>query len=158
VWDAAKELKRVLVAGQEVLHGLGDGELHIQHTAVAQDHHKEAQPALRMPHRDRTKHAPIDLGTLARGKGQGEKGGLSPGSDGADIGFDEGIAPGKALLPQALKDLGRRIRIAVQQAANLLFKGIEFAGARAGLPGSKVLLREPVGDGAGIKGEFPRDL
>jgi hypothetical protein len=45
-----------------------------------------------LPHRDGAKQAPIDLGTLARGKGQGEKGGLPSGSDGTDIGFDQGIA------------------------------------------------------------------
>ena len=77
--NAAKELKGVLMAGQEVFHGLGDGELDIQHAAVAQDHDKEAQPALRLPHRDRAERAPIDLGTLAGGKGQREKGGLPPG-------------------------------------------------------------------------------
>src|SRR5262249_2128316 len=91
-----------------------------------------AQPSLSLPHRDGAKHAPIDLGTLARGKGQGEKGGLSAGADGAGIGFDQGIAIVKPLLPQALDDLSRGIGIAVQQAANLRFEGSEFAGVGHG--------------------------
>ena len=32
---AAKVLKGALVAGQKVLHSLGDGELHVHHAAVA---------------------------------------------------------------------------------------------------------------------------
>ena len=66
---------------------------------------------MRLPHRDGAKRAPIALGTRARRKGQGEQGGRPPGSDGAYLGFDNGIAPVKALLTQVLEDLGSRRRI-----------------------------------------------
>src|SRR5712691_8286822 len=52
VGDATKKLKGMLMAGQKVLHGLGDGELDIHHTAVAQDHDKEAQLAAGLPYWD----------------------------------------------------------------------------------------------------------
>jgi hypothetical protein len=103
-------------------------------------------------------HAPIDLGTLAWGKGQGEKGGLSPGSDGPDIGFDQGIAAVKALLAQTLEHLGRRIGIALQHLDDLPFERIEFAGALLRLARAEVVLGQPVGHGAGSQGEFPGDL
>ena len=67
VRNAPKEVKGMLVAGEEVFHGLGDGELDVQHATVAQDHHKETQLAVRLPDRDRAKRAPIHLGTLAGG-------------------------------------------------------------------------------------------
>src|SRR6266567_4790710 len=46
VRNAPKEVKGVLVAGEEVFHGLGDGELHVHHATVAQDHDKETQLAV----------------------------------------------------------------------------------------------------------------
>ena len=79
------------MAGAEVFHGLGDGTLDIHQTAVAQHHDKEAQPATRLSDLDRAEGAPIPLGTLTGGKGEGEKGGLTPGPDGAHVGFDKRI-------------------------------------------------------------------
>jgi hypothetical protein len=68
VWNASKEVKGMLVAGEEVFHRLGDGELDVQHATVAQDHDKEAQLAVRVPDGDRTKRTPIHLGTFAGAK------------------------------------------------------------------------------------------
>ena len=104
-----------------------------------------------MPHWDGAKRTPIDLGTLARRKGQGEKGGLPPGSDGAYIGFDNGRATVKTLLTQALEDLGSRIGIPLQHADNLRFERIEFAGVLPWLAGAEVFLGKPVGHRARIE-------
>ena len=49
----AEKFKRILVTGQEVLHGLADGKLDIHHATVAQDHDKEAQPSSGVAHVDR---------------------------------------------------------------------------------------------------------
>ena len=47
---AAKGSEGVLMAGQKMLHGLGDGELQIHHAAVAEDHDKETEPAAGITH------------------------------------------------------------------------------------------------------------
>ena len=151
VGNTAKKLEGMLVARQKVLHGLGDGELHIQHTAIAQHHDKETQPSARLSHRDRAEGAPVNLGALTRGKGQREKGGLPSRSDGAHIGFDNGVTTLEALLAQALEDLGGAIRIFVEHLGNLGLERREFAGPRTSLARSKALLAEPRGDGASIE-------
>ena len=46
--------------------------------------------------------APVDLGALAGGKGELEKGGLALGTDRVHVSFDNGIAALKALLAQTL--------------------------------------------------------
>jgi hypothetical protein len=156
--NATKEVKGVLMAGEAVLHGLGDGKLHVHHGAVAQDHDKETQPSLRLAYRDRAERTPIDLRTLAGREGQREKGGPLPGSDGSHRRFDQRIATVKAMLAQTLEDLSSRIGIFFQHADDLLFKGIEFAGALMWPAGPKVLLGQPVGHGAGIERQLLGDL
>ena len=47
--NGAKVFEGVLMASQEVFHGLRDGEFHIEHAAVAQHHDKETQAAARLP-------------------------------------------------------------------------------------------------------------
>jgi hypothetical protein len=148
----------MLMAGEKVFHRLGDREFHVHHAAVAQDHDKEAQAALRLADGDGTKDAPIDLGALPGGKSELEESGLAPGPDRADIGFDQRIAAGKALLAEALEHLHRAIGMALQHADKLPFKGIELTGAGRGFAGMEMLLGEPVGDGARIEGEFASDL
>ena len=123
----------------------------VHHTAVAQDHDKEPPPASRLTHRDGAKRPPIDLGTLAWGKGEREKGGRVSGPDGAHIGLHHRIAAIKAVLAEALEHLGSRIGIALQHMDNLPFERIEFAGVRAGRAGAEVCLGQPVGHRARIE-------
>ena len=141
------------MAGQKVLHRLGDGELHVHHSAVAQDHDKKTQAAARLSDVDRAEGAPIDLGALAGGKGAGEKSGLTRGPDGAHVSFDQGVATIKALLAQVLQDLRGAVGILLQHADNLCLKRIEFTGALRRFPGPEALLGEPVGHGARIEGQ-----
>jgi hypothetical protein len=47
------------VRGQEVLHGLGQGELHIQPPAVGQDHDEKGQAAAGLAHGDGPPFAPL---------------------------------------------------------------------------------------------------
>src|SRR5581483_4396519 len=63
-----EELQRATVAGEELLHALGESELHIHEPAVAQDHNKEAQPAPDGADRDGAKATPVHLGALSSGK------------------------------------------------------------------------------------------
>ena len=156
--NATKEIKGMLVASEEVFHGLGDGELDVQHATVAQDHDKKTQLAVRLAHRDRAEGPPIHLGTLAGGKGQREKGSLPPGAHRAHIGFDQLIATVKAVLAQALEDLRGRIGMAFQQTDNVRFERIEFASVRPGSARVKVFLGQPVGHRAAIQGDGLRDL
>jgi hypothetical protein len=151
VGHAAEALTGVLMTGQAGLHGLGDGALHLPHPTVAQDHHQDAQPSRCWPYRDGAERAPSNLGSRARRQGQGEKGGVSPGSDGADLGCAPGIAPVKALRTQALKHLGCRIGRALQQADNLRFAGSEFPGVRPWLARPAVFLGQPIGPRARIE-------
>ena len=51
--DAAEEVEGVDVGVQEVLHGLGEGELDIHHAAVAEHHDEEAETASGVAHGDR---------------------------------------------------------------------------------------------------------
>jgi len=43
--NRAKVIEGVLMAGEEMLHGLRDGEFKIHHAAVAKHHDKEAEPS-----------------------------------------------------------------------------------------------------------------
>jgi hypothetical protein len=149
--NAAEARKGVLMAGQAVLHGLGDGALDRQHAAIAQDHDKEAQSSLRLPHRDEAERAPVHLGTLAGGTGEREKGGLPPGSHRSHIGLHERIAAIKAVGAEVLEHLGGGIGIALPHAPNLCCERIECAGARGGFSWSAMLLGQPRGHGAGIE-------
>ena len=69
-----EELEGVEVAAEEVLHGLGDGELDVEHAAVAQHHDEEAQSPAGVADVDAAVVAPVDLGALAGGEVQGEEG------------------------------------------------------------------------------------
>ena len=62
------------------------------------------------------------------------------------------------MLAQALEDLGGRIGIALQQADNLRFERIQFAGALAGLPRPEVFLGKPVGHRTRIERQGLGDL
>src|SRR5262249_46997712 len=102
--------------------------------------------------------APIDLGTLARRKGQFEKSGLTLGAYGAHVGFDDGVATRKALLAQALKDLRGAIGVLVQHLDDLGLKRREFTGPWRGFAGSEALLAEPVRHRARIERQCVSDL
>ena len=73
-WDPTCEgFEGVHMAAEEVLHGLGDGELEVHQAAVAQHHDEEAQAASGVADRDRAVVTPIDLGALTGGEVQGQE-------------------------------------------------------------------------------------
>ena len=151
-------LEGILMTGQEMLHGLGDGKLKVHHAAVAQDHDKETEPAAGITDGNGAIRAPVDLGALAWSKGQFEEGRCAPGADFAHIVFEDGIATLEPFLPDALEDLDGGVRMGLQHLQDGAFEGIEFAGPFCGFPGHKPMLCKPPGDGAGIEFQFPGDL
>ena len=119
------------MAGQKVLHGLADGKLDIGHAAVAQDHDKEAEPYSGVAHVDRAVGAPVDLGAVSGGKGQSQVGADLRRAELAHVLFDDGVAAVKALLADALQDLGGAVGVILEQAGDVFFKRVELAGPRS---------------------------
>jgi len=92
-------------------------------------------------------------GTLARGKGECEKGGLAAGSDGAHVGFDNGMPPSKPARA-ALPDLRGGIGIGFQHADHLALNGSSLLVRARGFPAPpEARLGEPVGDSTRIEGQ-----
>lgn len=115
------------MAGQEVLHALADGELDIQHAAVAEHHRKETQAPVGVADRYRAVSAPVDLGALPGGEGKRQAGGALGGPDGAHIVLHDTVAAGIALLADTHKDLCGGKRVGVEQAGDLGLEGIQLA-------------------------------
>ena len=120
-------MEGILMTGQEMLHGLGDGELEIHHATVAEDHDKEAEPAAGITDGNGAVRAPVDLGALAGSKGEFEEGRSSPGADFAHIVLEDGIAAVKPFLPDALQDLDGGVRMGLEHLQDGAFEGVEFA-------------------------------
>src|SRR5208283_4846915 len=72
--NRTEEVKGVGVGGQEVLHGLGEGELDIHHAAVTEHHDEEAEAAGGVAHGDGAELAPVHLGAFAGSEVQGQEG------------------------------------------------------------------------------------
>jgi hypothetical protein len=153
-----KEGKGVLVAGEELLHGLGEGELHIPHAAVAEHHDKERQLAAGFAHGHRAVVAPVDLGALAGGEGQGQEGRGPAWTHRAHVILHDGVAPLEAVLAQALEDLLGAVGVGLQPLADVGFAGIELACARCGLAWAKARLGNPLGHRAPIQAQGLSDL
>jgi hypothetical protein len=75
-----------------------------------------------------------------------------------DIVLDDGILAGKALFPDALKDLYRGIGMGFEQADNIPFEGVEFAGAWSALAGFELRFGEPLSDSPDIHNQFLGNL
>ncbi len=93
------------MTGEELLHGLGEGELHIHHAAVGKHHDEKGEPAPGLTHRNRAIGTPIDLGAFTGSEAQGEEGRRASGAYLAYIRLDDGIATLEACFLQALEDL-----------------------------------------------------
>ena len=63
---AAHGREGMFVAGEEMLHGLGDGEFHEHLAAKRQHHDEEREPATGIAHRDGPLGTPVDLRAFAR--------------------------------------------------------------------------------------------
>ena len=112
---------------EELLHGLRQGEFHIHLPAVGQHHDEEGQPAAGGTDGDRAELAPIHLGGLTGGEGQGQEGLARPGADRVHVLLDDADATLEACLDQTLEDLLGRQRMGVQPGDDASLEGIELA-------------------------------
>ena len=116
---AAEELEGMAVAGEELLHALGQGELDVQHPAVTEHHDKEAQAPAGRTDGDRTEAAPVHLGAFARGKLQHQEGGLAHRAHQPDELLEDAVAAGVALRLELLQELLGGVGVAFQQGDDL---------------------------------------
>ena len=117
------------MAGQEVFLALAEGELDVEHAAVAQDHDEEAQAPACVTHGDHLPTAPVDLRALSRRKGQGQVRLLAAWPDLLDVVLHDRDPAVEALVAQQGQDLHRRIGVFLEHAHDLALEGIEHAGA-----------------------------
>ena len=146
------------MAAEEVLHGLGDGELEVHQAAVAQNHDEEAQAASGVADRDRAVVTPIDLGALAGGEVQGEERGGTHRTHALEIVLDDGGAADVAGLAQAVEDLRGAVGMVLEQAADIDLVRVELAGARRGGTGAELRLVEPAAHRASVERHRVGDL
>lgn len=143
------ELEGVAMAGKELLHTLGDGELDVHQPAVSEHHDEEAEPATGRADRDRTEGAPVDLGAFARSVLEHEEGGFAPHL--ANELLEDGVPTGIALGPELLEELLGGVAMTFEEGRDLSLKAVERAGTPGGLWWSIVRLGDPLLDGLGIQ-------
>lgn len=99
---AMKRFEGMLMAGEEVLQALREGEFQVHEPAMTEHHHEKAEAPSSRADRDRAVLAPVHLGGFAFRKGEREEGGRSLGTYLADVLFDNRIAAFETDLPQPL--------------------------------------------------------
>ena len=124
----------MLVAGEEVLHGLGDRELHEHLPAKSQDHNEERRPATGIGHRDGSIATPINLRTLAASEVELQINRSSEGTNAADVTPQDRHATAVTLLAQTLENLPRTVRMSVEQPRDPRFEGIKNASLTSSWP------------------------
>src|SRR5262245_11087421 len=156
--DAIKRRERMLVAGEEMLHRLGDGELHIHLPAIGEDDDEEREPAARVAHCDRAKGPPVDLRTLARSEVQLEIDRQLGLPDAADVVAQDRDAAPISLFAQALEDLLRAIGVRVQQPCDAPLEGAKEAAAWGWSRPLETRTCQPLGNRPRVEGQGPGDL
>ncbi len=155
---AAESGEGMLVTAEEVLHGLGYGELHEYLAAVSQHHDEERQPAAGIAHRDGSLCTPVGLGALAGRKVQLQIDRPPGRPDMADVIPQDRQAAAVAFLAQTLEDLLSAIRMGIQQPGNMRLEGIEEAAARRTAPPLVARTRQPRRDRLRMEAQRPGGL
>ena len=148
----------VLVACQEELHLLRDGELEIHAPAVAQHHQEEAQAPAGVAHVDGAVRSPVNLRALTGLEVQLEEGRLAARADTVDVVLDEGDAATVAGLGQPLVDLLGAVGVSVEPAHDLALEGVELAHARHPRARAELLHASPFGHRARAQAQRTRGL
>ena len=117
--DAPEELEGMTVAGEELFHAFGEGKLHVEEAAIAQDHDEETQVPFGGADGDGAEAAPIDLGAFAGSKLQHEEGGFAHRADQTDELLEDAVTAGIALRFDLLEDLLGAVGMTFQEANNL---------------------------------------
>ena len=158
-WDPSCEgFEGVHMAAEEVLHGLGDGELEVHQAAVAEHHHEEAQPPAGVADVDAGVVTPVDLGALTGGEVQGQERGGAHRADPLHVVLDDGHAPVVAGLAQAVEGLRGAVWVVLEQSADVALVGVELARARWGGTGSELRLVKPAAHRARVHRHRVGDL
>ena len=152
-WTALEGSERVLVGGEEVLHGLRDREFDIHEAAIAQHHDEEGEPPAGRANTDRTELAPVQLGAFAGGKGELEEGFPAWRADTAHIVLDDRAAAIEAFLAQALEDLLRAVRMTLQEANDAGLEWVEPAAPRHRVSSAVLRTVYPLGHGLRMQAE-----
>ena len=155
---ASERCEGVLVEGEEILHRLGDGELHIHLPAISQHHHKEREPALGVVDSDGPVGAPVHLSAFARGERQLQIDWQLRRTDASDVITQDGDAALISLFTQALENLLRTIGVGVEEPGDGRLEGVEQALPRPAAPRREVGARHPGRDRAWVETEEPRGL
>ena len=148
----------MLVAGKEMLHGLGDGELHEHLPAEGEHHDEERKPATGIAHRDGSESTPVDLRTLAGSEVQLQIDGQLGRPDAADVIAQDRHTAAVSLLAQALEDLLSAIGMGIQQPRDARLEGIKDTAARPRAPRLETRTRQPRGDRPWVKAQRPGGL
>ena len=155
---AAEGREGVFVAGEEMLHGLGDGELHEHLAAERQHHDEERKPATGIAHRDGSVGTPVDLRTLAGSEVQLQIDRPLGRPDAADVIPQDRHAAAVSFLAQTLEDLLSAIGVGVQQPRDARLEGIQHTAARPAAPRLEARTRRPRGDRPRVKAQRPGGL
>ena len=156
--NAVERGERVLVGGEEVLHGLRNSELDIHEPAVAQHHDEEGEPPARRSDANRAVFPPVELGALPGGKGELEECFPAHWAYLAHIVLEDRETTLKAFLAQALVDLLCAVRMGLQQAHDLCLERIESACTWRRLPRSELGALHPLGHRLRMHAEGAGDL
>ena len=148
----------MFVAGEEMLHGLGDGELHEHLAAERQHHDEERKPATGIAHRDGSVGTPVDLRALAGSEVQLQIDRPLGRPDAADVIPQDRHATAVSFLAQTLEDLLSAIRVGVQQPRDARLEGIKDTAARPAAPRPKARPRHPGGDRLRMEAQRPGGL
>ena len=155
---ATEGREAVFVAGEEMLHGLGDGELHEHLAAERQHHDEERKPATGIAHRDGSVGTPVDLRALAGSEVQLQIDRPLGRPDAADVIPQDRHAAAVSFLAQTLEDLLSAIRVGVQQPRDARLEGIKHTAARPAAPRLEARTRHPRGDRPRVKAQRPGGL
>jgi len=99
----------MLVTGQKVFEGFGQGELQIHLATERQHHHEKGEPTLGGSDRNRSRATPVHLGAFSGGEVQGQESGLAPRTHLADERLDDGVSALIAVLSDLLQNLLSRV-------------------------------------------------
>jgi hypothetical protein len=155
---AAERREAMFVAGEEMLHGLGDGELHKHLAAERQHHDEERKPAPCIAYRDGSVSPPVNLRALAGSKVQLEIDRPLGWPDAADVIAQDRHAAAISFLAQTLVDLLSAVRVGVQQPCDAGLEGIEDAAARPAAPRLEARSRHPRRHGLWVEAQRPGGL
>ena len=143
LWHPSEKVEGIDVAGQEILHALGESEFQIEHPGIRKNHDKAGQFAVGAAHWDGADVGPVDLGKFARECFEAKErfGGGDPES--VDMFFNAAVSSPISHQEDLLKDLlGGEFRVFFEAGLDVIMVGDQFPAPRV-LTGQ--VDRRPVG-------------